>query len=111
MPNITMPGYKVTLDDLQAASVFVQNRATTINEQIAALGNYAQGLEAFWQGPAQGAFEALMVDYRTNATMLDNALTDIAQGLRGNFVNYEGAEQANMNSLTNIHLPAANFSS
>jgi WXG100 family type VII secretion target len=104
-----MSGYKVTLDDLQAAATYVQNRATTINQQIEALGQYAQGLQEFWTGPAQTAFETLMADYRTYANMLDNALTDISQGLNGNFVNYSDAEQANINSLVNVQLPAPNF--
>jgi WXG100 family type VII secretion target len=104
-----MAGYKVTLDDLQAAATYVQARANTINQQIEALGQYAQGLSEFWQGPAQAAFETLMADYRTYATMLDNALTDISQGLNGNFVNYQSAEQANLNSIVNVQLPAPNF--
>ena len=102
-------GWRVTPDDLQQASAFVSSQADEINSEIQALGNYAQSLSQFWQGSAQQAFETLMSDYRTYATMLDNALTDIASGLQGNYVNYSNAEQANLSSIVNVQLPAANF--
>jgi WXG100 family type VII secretion target len=102
-------GWKVTPDDLQQASAFVSSQAQEINSEIQALGNYAQSLSQFWQGSAQQAFETLMSDYRTYATMLDNALTDIASGLQGNYVNYSNAEQDNRASMVSVQLPAANF--
>jgi len=102
-------GWRVTPDDLQQASAFVSSQADEINSEIQALGNYAQSLSQFWQGSAQQAFETLMSDYRTYATMLDNALTDIASGLQGNYVNYSNAEQANLSSIVSVQLPTPNF--
>jgi WXG100 family type VII secretion target len=101
--------WRVTPDDLQQASAFVTSQAEEINSEVQALGNYAQSLSQFWQGSAQQAFETLMSDYHTYATMLDNALTDIASGLQGNYVNYSNAEQANLNSIVSVQLPAPNF--
>ena len=109
MTTPSTSGWRVTPDDLQQASAFVSSQADEINSEIQALGNYAQGLSQFWQGSAQQAFETLMSDYRTYATMLDNALTDIASGLQGNYVNYSNAEQANLSSIVSVQLPTPNF--
>jgi hypothetical protein len=60
-------------------------------------------------GPAWGQFETLMADYKIYATMLQNALTDIASGLNGNYVNYSDAEAANLANIVKVQLPAAKF--
>ena len=106
-----MPGYKVTPEDLSAAASYVDVRASDIEAKIAALGAYVNGLDVYWQGPAHGAFETLMSDYNIYATMLQNALTDIASGLRGNYVNYSSAEASNLNNIVKVNLPAAKFGS
>jgi WXG100 family type VII secretion target len=111
MTTPNMSGFQVTPDDLQQASVYVSNSAQNIMAQIQQLGTYAQGLSDFWQGSAQQAFETLMADYNTYATMLDNALTDISSGLNGNYVNYSQAEQTNLNNIVSVQLPAPNFTS
>ncbi len=66
-------------------------------------------LGVYWQGPAHGAFETLMADYNTFATMLQNALTDIGSGLRGNYVNYSSSEATNMANIVKVNLPPAKF--
>jgi WXG100 family type VII secretion target len=111
MTTPNMSGFQVTPDDLQQAAVYVSNSAQNIMTQIQQLGAYAQGLSDYWQGSAQQAFEALMADYNTYATMLDNALTDISSGLNGNYVNYTQAEQTNLSNIVSVQLPAPNFTS
>jgi WXG100 family type VII secretion target len=107
----SMAGYRVTPDDLSAAASYVDVRAADIEAKITALGNYVNSLSALWQGPAYGQFEILMADYQTYATMLRNALTDIASGLRGNYVNYSTAEATNLSNLVKVNLPPPNFGS
>ncbi|MFE7594740.1 WXG100 family type VII secretion target [Kitasatospora sp. NPDC057512] len=105
----SMGGYKVTPDDVSAASVYVTNQAGEIDTKIATLRTYVAGLSGCWQGSAHGAFEVLMADYDIYARMMHDALTDIASGLRGNYVNYVESEQANLANLRQVTLPPAKF--
>ena len=102
-------GFKVTPQDVAAAATYIDGQAADIDSKIAALGSYVAGLATYWQGPAQQAFDTLMADYRTYALMLHNALSDIANGLRGNYVNYSQAEKSNLSNIVSVHLPAARF--
>jgi WXG100 family type VII secretion target len=104
-----MAGFKITPEELANAATFVDGRSADIEAKISALGAYAQGLGVYWTGSAHNAFETLMADYQTYATMLQNALTDIASGLRGNYVNYSGSEAANLANIVKVQLPKANF--
>ena len=67
------------------------------------------GLGVYWQGSAHNAFDTLMNDYDIYARMLHDALTDIASGLRGNYVNYADSEQTNLNNIVTVDLPAPKF--
>jgi WXG100 family type VII secretion target len=104
--------YSVTPDDISAAAAAATNTANEIADQLAALKGYVQSFEAGWQGIAATAFQSLMNDYDVFAQMLNNALTDIASGLRGNYVNYTDAEQQNISNLQKVNgaIPGANFS-
>jgi WXG100 family type VII secretion target len=104
-----MAGYKVTPEYLANAATYVDARSADIEAKISALGSYAESLGVYWTGSAHNAFETLMGDYRTYATMLQNALTDIGSGLRGNYVNYSGAEATNLGNIVKVQLPKANF--
>jgi WXG100 family type VII secretion target len=106
-----MAGYRVTPDDVSAAASYVDMRASDIEARIATLSTYVNSLSVYWTGPAHGQFETLMADYHIYATMLQNALTDIASGLRGNYVNYSSAEATNVSNLVKVNLPAPNFGS
>jgi WXG100 family type VII secretion target len=110
-PTAPMAGYKVTPEDLSAAAGYVDVRASDIEAKIAALGTYVNSLSVYWTGPAHGQFETLMADYHIYATMLQNALTDIGSGLRGNYVNYSAAEATNVGNLVKVNLPPPNFGS
>jgi WXG100 family type VII secretion target len=104
-----MAGFKVTPEYLASAATYVDGRSADIEAKINALGSYAESLGVYWTGSAHNAFETLMGDYRTYATMLQNALTDIGSGLRGNYVNYSGAEATNLANIVKVQLPKANF--
>ncbi|MFE0460002.1 WXG100 family type VII secretion target [Kitasatospora sp. NPDC058965] len=105
----TMAGYRVTPDDVAAASAYVAGQAADIDAKIAVLRTYVAGLGNHWQGSAHTAFETLMADYDVYARMMHDALTDIASGLRGTYVNYAESEQANIAGLQQVQLPPASF--
>lgn len=104
--------YQVTPADIAAAATSCTNTASQIDEQLSTLKSYVVNLESEWKGIAANTFTSLMTDYDTYAIMLHNALTDIASGLQGNYVNYTDAEQTNLNNLQTVNgsLPGANFS-
>ncbi|MFB6892575.1 WXG100 family type VII secretion target [Kitasatospora sp. NPDC056327] len=104
-----MSGYKVTLDDVSAAATYVQGQAEAIDQKIAALRGYVNGLGVCWQGSAHAAFEVLMKDYDVYATLMHDALRDISSGLNGNYVNYAASEEANLRNLRHVELPPAKF--
>ena len=106
---MSMPGYKVTPGDVNAAATYVDNRAADIDSKISTLGTYVAGLSEFWQGSAHTAFETLMADYTIYARMLHNALADVAGGLRGNYVNYIESENTNLGNIHKVALPPAKF--
>ncbi|HEY2576778.1 MAG TPA: WXG100 family type VII secretion target [Streptosporangiaceae bacterium] len=110
-PTASMAGYRVMLDDLSAAASYVDLRSSDIEARIATLGTYVNSLNVYWQGPAHGQFETLMMDYQKYASMLQNALTEIANGLRGNYTNYSAAENTNLGNLAKVNLPPPNFGS
>jgi WXG100 family type VII secretion target len=103
--------FQVTPEYVANAAVSCQTTADEIQEQLATLQAYIQQMEDIWQGIAANTFQDLMLQYSTFATMLYNALTDIGQGLQGNYVNYTGAEQANLNTIVSIEqgLQGTNF--
>ncbi len=101
--------FRVTPEELAAAASYVDTRAADIETKISALRSYCESLSVYWQGAAHNQFEILMGDYTTYATMLKNALTDIASGLRGNYVNYAQAETTNVQNIVKVDLPKANF--
>jgi ESAT-6 family protein len=104
--------FQVTPEYVSSAAASCQSTADQIQEQLAALKNYIVQMEDIWQGIASNTFQDLMQQYNTYSTMLHNALTDIGQGLQGNYVNYTAEEQANISTIQSIatSLQGTNFS-
>lgn len=111
MTSSAMSGYRVTPATLQDAAAYVQGQSQQIADELSSLGQYVQSLGECWQGPAQQAFETLMIDYNAYAAMLNDALSGISRGMHGNNLNYVDAEQTALNNLGRIHLPPPNFTS
>ncbi len=105
-------GFKATPEMISTAAGSCDSVAGELDSQLAGLKAYVVGMEAWWQGIAQNTFQELMQEYDTYSQMLHNALTDIASGLRGNYVNYSDTEQQNVTTITNIqsNLQSANLS-
>ncbi|MGI5239306.1 WXG100 family type VII secretion target [Dactylosporangium sp. CA-139066] len=101
--------FKVTPEYVANAAANCDATANEIQAQLAALKSYVVNLEATYHGVAATTFQALMQDYDTFGQMLNNALTDIGSGLRGNYVNYTDTEQQNISNLVPIQgdLPGA----
>lgn len=106
-----MGGFKVTPEYIASAAASCQSTAQEIEEQLGALKNYIIQMEDWWQGIASNTFQEMMTQYNTYSAMLQNALTDIGQGLQGNYVNYTAEEQANINTVQSIatSLQGTNF--
>ncbi|MGW7425379.1 WXG100 family type VII secretion target [Streptomyces sp. NPDC054813] len=107
-----MTDFKVTPEQISLAATSCDSTAAEIQGQLSDLKTYVVNMEGWWQGIAQDTFQALMQEYDIYSRMLHDALTDIAGGLRGNYVNYTDSEQQNITSINNIEagLPSANLS-
>ena len=104
--------FRVTPEYLANAATSTDRTAGEINDTLSQIKSYVTSLEAVWHGLAQQQFNTLMQEYDIYARMLHDALTDIASGLRGNYVNYRDSEESNVNNLRALgeDIPKANFS-
>jgi WXG100 family type VII secretion target len=118
-PSVTVGGvtYHVTPEYLATAASDTRSVAEEIRGELAEIKTYVNSLEEVWRGIAHDRFVALMAEYDILATMLHDALTGIASGLHGNYVNYRDSEQQNITNLHNIeagmpggHTAVANLS-
>ena len=100
--------YRVTPEYLSNAATSTDNTAAEIDAILGQIRAYVVNLEASWQGIAFNTFQTLMAEYDIYAKMLHDSLTDIASGLRGNYVNYTASEQTNISNLQSLDaaLPA-----
>lgn len=117
-PSVTVGGvtYQVTPEYIAAAATDSTNTAAQIEGQLAEVKSYVNSLEASWRGIAHDRFVALMAEYDILARMLHDALTGIAGGLHGAYVNYKQSEDQNIRNLAAIessmpggHGPTANL--
>jgi WXG100 family type VII secretion target len=95
--------FRVLPEDVATAAVNCDSTASELQVQLASLKAYVVSLEGQWLGIASQTFAELMADYDAFSTMLNDALTDIGSGLRGNFVNYTDAESSNIGNLQAVH--------
>jgi WXG100 family type VII secretion target len=104
--------FTVTPQDVQAASQSATTTADNIADQLSALKSYVVSLEGQWRGIAANTFSSLMADYDIYSQMLNQALTGIASGLQGTYVNYSESESQNISNLQAVGgaIPGANFS-
>jgi WXG100 family type VII secretion target len=94
--------YWVTPQALTDAATNTDRTAAEIDAILGTIRNYVMSLEASWQGVAYNTFQTLMQEYDIYARMLRDSLTDIASGLRGNYVNYSESEQTNISNLRSL---------
>jgi WXG100 family type VII secretion target len=95
--------FKVTPEYIANAAANCDATASEIQSQLATLKSYVINLESVYHGVAATTFQALMQDYDAYGRMLNNALTDIASGLRGTYVNYTDTENRNIANLMPIN--------
>ncbi len=106
------PGHvKVTPEMISGAATSCDQKAQEVHDQLMTLQNFVIGLQEYWKGNASMAYQNLMDAWNSNALELQQALQDIASGLRGTFVNYENLEIDNTNNANQIAalLPGANL--
>ncbi|MFE0464924.1 WXG100 family type VII secretion target [Kitasatospora sp. NPDC058965] len=100
---VATSGFRVTPEEVQNASVQVDSTAAAIQQQLDALKAYVRtNVESYWQGRAHQAFDIYMQEWDVYAAMLHEALTGIAQGLRGTYVNYAQSEDAAMRKIEQL---------
>lgn len=92
--------YKVTPEYLQQAVTDTNSTANDVANELSQLQTFIVSLEDVWGGMAHDQFQTLMADFNLYGKMLHDALTDIASGLQGNYVNYVDSEMANLKSLS-----------
>lgn len=97
-----MEAFKVTPEYVSNAAGDCERTSGQIQGELSGLRTYVLSLRDHWKGPAALQFDALMHNYDIYARMLDDALTDIASGLRGNYVNYSDTEKQNLNNLVEV---------
>jgi len=97
-----MSQFTVTPEMVSNAAASCDTTAADAADTLAQLKSFVVNLENSWQGIAQNTFQQLMVDYDLYSQRLHEALTDISAALRGNYVNYTSAEQANISSINMI---------
>jgi hypothetical protein len=87
-PSVTVGGvtYRVTPEYLAGAATDTTTTASEIERQLAEIKS----------------FVSLMAEYDILANMLHQALTGIAGGLHGNYINYTQSEQQNLTNLAAI---------
>jgi WXG100 family type VII secretion target len=117
-PSVTVGSvtYRVTPEYVAAAANDTTITAADIAAELVDIRTYVNSLEASWGGVAHDRFVLLMAEYDVLARMLHDALTGIAGGLHGNYVNYKQTEEQNLANISSIesmmpggHSPAANL--
>jgi WXG100 family type VII secretion target len=98
-----MAGYRVTPAEIQTAAQQCNTTAQEVQGQLGALKAYVMNLETEWLGVASQTFNALMTDWDIYASMLNQALIGISNGLNGNWANYTDSESRNIANLQQVN--------
>jgi|GEM_PF-1512605 WXG100 family type VII secretion target len=97
-----MTHYNVTPQYVATAASDCDTTAQDVRAQLSALQSYVEGLGATWLGVSAVQFAEMMNNFHVYSVALHDALVDIGQGLRGNYVNYVNSEADNLKSLVAI---------
>ncbi len=102
-----MNPFGVTPEQVAAASSNAQATATEIDGQLTSLRTFVeQEIGPTWLGVSATTFQSVMQDFQNYARNLHHALTEIGDGLAGNFENYvdmEAQVNANLGGLVSIN--------
>jgi WXG100 family type VII secretion target len=94
--------YRVTPEYLAQAMRDTYKTASLVNDQLSDIKAYVNWVEEIWGGIAHDQFTTLMQEWNTYSVMLHDALTDIAKGLDGTYVNYVDSEEQNIQNLEQL---------
>ncbi|HEY3505730.1 MAG TPA: WXG100 family type VII secretion target [Actinocatenispora sp.] len=97
-----MTQYNVTPQYVATAASDCDTTAQDVQTQLGLLRTYVEGLGATWLGVSSAQFAEMMTNFQVYSVALHDALVDIGQGLRGNYVNYVNSEADNLKSLVGI---------
>jgi WXG100 family type VII secretion target len=82
----------ITPQMLQAGATSCYQTAQEVNTELASLRSYVEELAGQWLGVSSLAYQNLMSDYDRYGKMLNDALTQIGDGLLNNMHNYTTTE-------------------
>ncbi|GAA4215781.1 WXG100 family type VII secretion target [Actinocatenispora rupis] len=97
-----MTQYNVTPQYVANAATDCDTTAQDVQTQLGLLRTYVEGLGASWLGVSATQFAEMMTNFQVYSVALHDALVDIGQGLRGNYVNYVNSEADNLRGLVGI---------
>jgi WXG100 family type VII secretion target len=97
-----MSQFNITPEYVSTAAADCDTTAQDVRTQLGLLQTYVEGLGATWLGVSSVQFAELMTNFQVYSIALHDALVDIGQGLRGNYVNYVNSEADNLHNLVAI---------
>lgn len=97
-----MTQYNVTPQYVATAATECDTTAQDVQTQLGLLRTYVETLGATWLGVTAAQFAEMMNNFQVYSIALHDALVDIGQGLRGNYVNYVNSEADNLRNLVGI---------
>lgn len=94
--------YSTTFAEMQAGASHIDNVNADIMGRVSSLEGQLAPLAGAWQGSASTAFQNLMVRYRNSANRIQEALTAIAEQVRGSSTTYAAEEENQQQSMNHI---------
>ena len=94
--------YGTQLDTMQQASQHVRDVNESIQQQLSSLMARLEPLTGAWKGEAAVAFQRLHARWNEDATLLNNALSDIADAIAVSRTTYQTSDQTQSSSFSSI---------
>ena len=94
--------YQTDVPTMGDAAQKVDNVNQQIQSRLSQLRSQLQPLAGQWRGQGSSSFQSLMTRWDQDVSNLNQALSTIAQKLRGNQQQYQVAEDTNQGSFRSI---------
>lgn len=95
-------GFGTTFEEMQAGATHIDDVNQQINGLLSQLRGQLAPLPSLWRGQASTAFVNLMARYDSSAARISEALTAIAEQVRGSSATYAAEEETHSASLSQI---------
>ena len=94
--------YGTTTEEMQRAAQHVLQVNEQVQGRLAGLRGQLEPLAGAWRGEAATAFQQLMIRWDADARNLNEALRGIGEAISGSGRNYQQAEEAHTQSMSQI---------